>query len=123
VELRNSIQSRLAAELPATLTFDYPTISALASYLAANHSSGTASEMAAAEGNAASISSCLSHESILAELQGIVAGMLGAEVAPDTPLMEAGLDSLGKCQSDAAVPHPAKCSKHSTAGVPWVASS
>ena len=102
MELRNSIQSRLAAELPATLTFDYPTSSALAIYLAANHGSSAATEVAGAEGIAAS-SSGLSQESILAELQGIAAGMLGAEVAPSMPLMEAGLDSLGECRPGAAM--------------------
>ena len=33
---------------------------------------------------------------MLALVAGVAAGMLGAEVAPDQPLMEAGLDSLGE---------------------------
>ena len=99
VELRNTLQSRLDAELPATLTFDYPTISALAGYLAANHAAsmgvdgGTGRSAAAAA--AAPQAGAARIEELLAELQGIVAGMLGAEVAPDQPLMEAGLVSLG----------------------------
>ena len=31
------------------------------------------------------------------QVQRIVNKMLGAEVAPDQPLIEAGLDSLGEC--------------------------
>ena len=34
VELRNSLASRFTTEVPATLTFDYPTIAALADYFA-----------------------------------------------------------------------------------------
>ena len=95
VELRNSLASKLDAELPATLTFDYPSISALATFLATQSSpkDGRHSDV---EPQASREAASISTDAILAELQGIVSGMLGAEVAPDQPLMEAGLDSLGK---------------------------
>ena len=34
VELRNAVLSKFSLELPATLTFDYPTISAMVGYIA-----------------------------------------------------------------------------------------
>jgi Phosphopantetheine attachment site len=36
VELRNALTSRFGVELPATVTLDYPSISALAGYIASN---------------------------------------------------------------------------------------
>ena len=35
VELRNAVSGRFGVELPATMTFDYPTVAAMASFLAA----------------------------------------------------------------------------------------
>ena len=36
VELRNTLATRFAMDLPATLTFDYPTVRALSQYLVEN---------------------------------------------------------------------------------------
>jgi hypothetical protein len=36
VELRNSVSSKFGLELPATVTFDYPSIEALAEFVAAS---------------------------------------------------------------------------------------
>lgn len=94
VELRNSLQSKFGVDLPATVTFDHPSIAALAVHIA-----GLVSEQQGAgeatDSSALSLgSSSLGMGSLISELQGIVAGMLGTEVASDQPLMEAGLDSL-----------------------------
>jgi acyl carrier protein len=46
VELRNAIGARFGMELPATVTFDYPTPAVLAAYIAA-HNAATAPQAAA----------------------------------------------------------------------------
>ena len=102
VELRNALQSRVGADLPATLTFDHPTMSALVTYLARVRASAVPQhqvdeEPSGPEEQPVSVGPTISMESVLGELQVIVASMLGNTVSPDQPLMEAGLDSLGEC--------------------------
>ena len=101
VELRNTLQSRFGAELPATLTFDHPTISALGSYLASVRAPAVPQQQededrSAHEEQPVSAGPAISVERVLGELQLIVDNMLGHSVPPDQPLMEAGLDSLGE---------------------------
>ena len=95
MELRNTLQTRLGTELPATLIFDFPSVAALAGYLAA-HLSPVDGSGGAMQADDAARTEGLSMAAALAEVQGIVEDMLGAEVPPDQPLMEAGLDSLGE---------------------------
>ena len=54
VELRNSLGAALDRHLPATLLFDYPTISAASNYLADELNLGTAEQSAAAKESAES---------------------------------------------------------------------
>jgi hypothetical protein len=80
VELRNALGAKFGADLPATLTFDYPSISALAGFLAPQlpelaPAAGEESFSGATQPRAAT--------DVAKELQQIVAGMLGAEVSPD----------------------------------------
>ena len=46
VELRNSLATRFATDLPATLIFDFPTVSALAQHLASSHTQEDSAEPA-----------------------------------------------------------------------------
>jgi 3-oxoacyl-(acyl-carrier-protein) synthase/acyl carrier protein len=84
------LQSNVSWELPATLTFDHPSIAALSSYLASHSTSN--SGVSTFEVPSTAIPSQVNIE---LQLQDIVAELLSAEVPPEQPLMEAGLDSLG----------------------------
>jgi Phosphopantetheine attachment site len=91
VELRNKMSAAFGVELPATATFDHPTVAALAAFLAAC--------MAPQSGVAAPVADQPEQAAVAAvqrTLQAAVDELLGFEVPPDQPLMEAGLDSIGK---------------------------
>ena len=135
VELRTALNKAFNVELPATVTFDFPTVNALAGCIntelemvaqqeeeeeeiqhqasrqAAAAAAAVASAAAVARAAVASTSSATARQTLppqnqqqkvslsSAEINRKVAitvqKLLGAEVAPDQPLMEAGLDSLG----------------------------
>ena len=94
VELRNNLSGLFGAPLPATVTFDYPSISALAGYIA-EHAAETApaSTSSSDGGHTPHVRGATAAE-VGAQLTVIVERMLGAAVPVNQPLMEAGLDSL-----------------------------
>lgn len=79
VELHNKLEAKLGIELPATITFDYPTTAALASFLATRMSSAQPDQpdelLAGAQPR--------SQESVQQEIQEILRTMLGTEVQVD----------------------------------------
>ena len=94
VELRNSLQAGFSIDLPATVTFDYPTVEALSMFIA-KQLADVAHQRSVGIAQAKGAQSVPLGE-IAAQLQGLATEILGSGVAPDQPLMEAGLDSLGK---------------------------
>ena len=122
VELRNSLEATFRVDLPATLMFDYPSIAALASFITARAAEGAAADAANSQAAGASgpgssaggvwsnggvqhldersapVAAAVSRESAAAWLGAALREMLGAEVALEAPLMEAGLDSLSSVE-------------------------
>jgi hypothetical protein len=84
VELRNSLATRFDLELAPTLTFDYPTASALAGHLTAILATAGDDETTATEwgpddqGNTA-----FDLEEVIGEVASIVMSVLGTAVLPE----------------------------------------
>jgi len=121
VELRNSLSQQFEVELPATLTFDHPSIAAMAKHISglvtpaaaavaapdeqqeerddssqsdiASEASSTMSSLEAVTSVSESPQQAASL--VLGEVADAVASVLGSSVASDASLMEIGLDSLG----------------------------
>lgn len=96
VELKNAVSGAFGLELPSTVTFDYPTIDALAQYIASTSQSVNTSAVA---GPALVQDPAAVHRTLM----DIAAGILGGDVASSQPLMEAGLDSVGSVELRNAV--------------------
>lgn len=79
VELRNKLEASLGTKLPATVTFDYPTTAALASFLATRMSPPHQDRAA----NAPIGEQARSQESVEQDIQDILRAMLGNEVQVD----------------------------------------
>ncbi len=95
VELRNAVAEKFGVELAATVTFDHPTVHALALHMAARLAPADgAAQPSAAAAHARQVVTTDAHR-VAAQLHAAVAGLLGYAVQADQPLMEAGLDSIG----------------------------
>lgn len=92
VELRSEISNTFGLELPVTTLFNYPTITALANFIAAQLES--LSGMAVDADLATLELKVVDAIAVEAEILRIVRGMVEMEISSSQPLMEAGLDSL-----------------------------
>ena len=88
-ELKQQIEDEFGMDLPVTAAFDYPTIGALAGFVAGEigGDESMTSEEEAQE-------SRLTIVEVQARVSHITSGIIGREVDSHEPLMDAGLDSL-----------------------------
>ena len=108
VELRDTLASQFAVDVPATLVFDHPSAAAIAAFLSSRMSISQppipTRSAAATSAAGQSVGDIMTHFAAPAgpdkdEVVGIILGMLqelvGSQTQPSQPLMDAGLDSLG----------------------------
>lgn len=87
VELRNAVVAEFSINVPPTLAFDYPSISALAAFIAASVEPQAASPVQKSRAEMATAG-----RDIAAIMAGIVSRVLGTTVSADQPLMEVSDD-------------------------------
>jgi Phosphopantetheine attachment site len=96
VELRNAVSAKFGTELPATATFDHPTVAALATFVATRLAPPGQAAAVAPAAAPASVQRQADVAGVQRKLQAAVDELLGFAVPQDQPLMEAGLDSIGE---------------------------
>lgn len=92
VEFKNALESKLAVSLPATLIYDYPTLSSISKYVA---SVVPESSRAPQEDGVATPSVAIDQNQLAAMIAQTALDIVGSPVGIDQPLMASGLDSLG----------------------------
>ena len=96
VEFRNTLASKYGMQLPATLVFDYPTLSNLASFLAPHMSTASHQDpLPQAAPTAMNVVADMA-SAIGAEISALLADVTGNSAGdPDTAFAILGLDSIG----------------------------
>jgi acyl carrier protein len=99
VEFRNSLAARLGLELPSTLIFDYPSVAAIAQFVAGQQQQGAENEGEDDDAPQVTADALAAHAAaIKADVMETLRGIIGTTVADDAPLMSAGLDSLASVE-------------------------
>ena len=104
VDLRNAVAAEFGVDLPATAAFDYPTVAALAAFVAQQAAPAEEADTTAASAHskrqhlqgsgsspkeaAGGSGSGMSREQVLASVRAAVADAIGASIGDDEPLME-----------------------------------
>ena len=93
VELRNAVSAKFGVELPATVTFDYPSAGALAQFVIQHMTRGSAAAAAGAsmEGARPQQHSESIDEAIAQQIVATVSELLGFDVPSDQASIYAGL--------------------------------
>ena len=104
VELRDTLATQFAMDIPATLVFDHPSTAAIAAFLSSRMSMAhpsIPSRPAAAASTAAGRPVGTPHsatpgkDDVMSIILETLQELVGLQVQPMQPLMDAGLDSLG----------------------------
>ena len=99
VQLRNDIIQKFNIDLPATVTFDYPSVSKLAGFISSIEDNIDKIEETYPAANKQSQSSV----DFVSSVQSIVGNVLGKYVSADEPLMQAGMDSMSAIELRSAL--------------------
>jgi len=99
VQLRNALIQKFDLDLPATVTFDYPSVSKLAGFISSLK--GTVSEVV--ETYSAANKQAQIYLDFVSSVQSIVGNVLGKSLSAEEPFMQAGLDSMSAIELRSAL--------------------
>ena len=103
IELRNSLSGHFGVDLPATVTFDYPSISKLAALVHSEISDSSVGVGGVGGVVVRQQRHTLPLEHFVQGVLRIAVDVLGKNVSENEPFMQAGLDSMGAIELRAAL--------------------
>jgi acyl carrier protein len=94
-EVSSAIVAAVGVQLPSTVTFDYPSVAEISAFVD--------SQLFPAPALLAGVPAAQRLSAIQQQVGGAIATVLGRDLDPDEPLMDAGLDSLGMAEASSAI--------------------